>query len=60
MQWGTLTFGNVTALAGLHVTGKYRNRSMQHTCSMRPWILTWEGFGRLYCVKEERGVGFSV
>ena len=26
-------FGNVTALEGLHETGKYRNRSMQHTCS---------------------------
>ena len=26
-------FGNVTALEGLHVTGKYRDRSMQHTCS---------------------------
>jgi len=26
-------FGNVTALDGLHVTGKYRDISMQHTCS---------------------------
>ena len=26
-------FGNATALEGLHVTGKYRDRSMQHTCS---------------------------
>ena len=26
-------FGNVTAVDGLHVTGKYRDRSMQHTCS---------------------------
>ena len=26
-------FGNVTALEGLQVTGKYRGRSMQHTCS---------------------------
>ena len=26
-------FGNVTALEGFHVTGKCRNRSMQHTCS---------------------------
>jgi len=26
-------FGNVTALKGLHVTGNYRDRSMQHTCS---------------------------
>ena len=25
--------GNVTALKGLHVTGKDRDRSMQHTCS---------------------------
>ena len=24
-------FGNVTALEGLHVTGKHRDRSMQHT-----------------------------
>jgi hypothetical protein len=27
-------FGNVTALEGLHVAGKYRGISMQHTCSM--------------------------
>ena len=27
-------FGNVTALEGLHVTGKYRDRSMQLTCSL--------------------------
>ena len=33
MYWGTLMFGNVTALEGLHVTGKYRDRSMQHKCS---------------------------
>ena len=26
-------FGNVTALEELHVTGKYRDRSMQHPCS---------------------------
>ena len=26
-------FGDVTALDWLHVTGKYRDRSMQHTCS---------------------------
>ena len=26
--------GNVTALEGVHVTGKYRDRSMPHTCSM--------------------------
>ena len=26
-------FGNVTALEGFHVTGKYRVRSMRHTCS---------------------------
>ena len=32
-QWATLMFGNVTALEGLHVIGKYRNRGMQHTCS---------------------------
>jgi hypothetical protein len=25
--------GNVTTLEGLQMTGKYRNRSMQHTCS---------------------------
>ena len=28
-----MCFGKVSALEGLHVTGKYRNRSMQHTCS---------------------------
>ena len=33
MQWGTPMLGNVTTLEGLHVTGKYRDRSMQHTCS---------------------------
>ena len=33
MSWGTPMSGNVTALEGLHVTGKYRNRSMRHTCS---------------------------
>ena len=26
-------FGNVAALEGLHVTGKYRDKSMTHTCS---------------------------
>ena len=26
-------FGNVTALEGLHVTGKHKDRSMHHTCS---------------------------
>ena len=26
-------FGNVSALEGLHVTGKYRDKSMTHTCS---------------------------
>ena len=31
--WGTPMFGNVTALEGLHVRGKHRDRSMQHTCS---------------------------
>jgi len=34
MKRGTPMFGNVTALEGLHVTGQYMNRSMQHTCSM--------------------------
>ena len=33
MVWGIPMFGNVTALEGLHVIGKYRNRSMPHTCS---------------------------
>ena len=33
MYKGTPMFGNVTALVGLHVTGKYRDKSMQHTCS---------------------------
>jgi len=33
MKWGTPMFGNVTALEGLHVTGKYRDASMMHTCS---------------------------
>ena len=33
-------FGNVTALEWLHVTVKYSDRIMQHTCSRRPGILT--------------------
>ena len=33
MYLRTPIFGLVTALEGLHLTGKYRNRSMQHTCS---------------------------
>ena len=42
-------FGSVTALQGSHVTGKYRDRSMQHACfvlhasaapGMRPGMLT--------------------
>ena len=32
-RWGTPMFGHVAALEGLQVTGKYRDRSMQHTCS---------------------------
>ena len=39
-------FGNVTALEGLHVTGKYRDKSMTHTCSRhaawdphRSWVV---------------------
>ena len=32
-------FGNVTALVGLHVTGKYRDESMMHTCSRHAaWV----------------------
>jgi hypothetical protein len=33
MYWGTPIFGNVTALQGLHVTGKRRDKGMTHTCS---------------------------
>ena len=50
-------FGNVTALGGLHVAGKCRDRSMQHTCSMRPGILTLEGVGGFCLVKGLRGQG---
>ena len=32
MKWGTPMFGNVIALEGPHVTGKYRNDCMMHTC----------------------------
>ena len=32
-------FGIVTALEGVHVTGKYRDRSMQHSCSRHA---TWD------------------
>jgi len=39
-------FGNVTALEGLHVTGKYRDKSMQHTCS-RP--AAWDPHAPLGC-----------
>ena len=31
MYEGILMFGNVVSLEGLHVTGKYRDRSMQRT-----------------------------
>ena len=38
MQWGTPMFGNVTALVGLHVTGKYRDEKrdahMLQACGM--------------------------
>ena len=44
-QWGTpmkreiLLFGNVTALVGLHVTGKYKDKNMYHTCSRHAaWV----------------------
>ena len=38
-------FGNVTALEGLHVTGNYRDKSMQHTCSRHAaWDLTLKDF----------------
>ena len=30
MLWGTPVFGNVTALEGLHVTGKYREKHDAH------------------------------
>ena len=38
-RWGTPMFGHVTALEELHVTGRYRNISMQHTCSRHA---TWD------------------
>ena len=34
----TPMFGNVTALGGLQGAGKYRHRSVQHTCS---WHAAW-------------------
>ena len=33
MHCGTPIFGNVTAPEGFHVTGKYMDRTMQHTYS---------------------------
>ena len=33
MNRGTPTFSDVTAVEELHVSGKYRDRSLQHTCS---------------------------
>ena len=33
MKWGTLMFGNVTFLEGLHVTEKYSGKCISHTCS---------------------------
>ena len=39
-------FGNVTALEGLHVTGNYRYRSMQHTCSRHA---AWDPQGGWCC-----------
>jgi len=43
-------FGNVTALEGLHVTGQYRDRSMQHTWSRHAaWDphtrVAWQDYG---------------
>ena len=38
-RWGTPMFGIVTALEGLYATERYRNRSMQHTCSRHA---TWD------------------
>ena len=39
-------FGNVTALVGLHVSGKYRDQSVMHTCSRRAaWAPHSSGLG---------------
>ena len=41
-------FGNVTALEGLHVTGKYRNESMLHTCDRHAaWVLDTNATGQI-------------
>ena len=43
MYCGNPMFGNVTAPEGLHVTGKYRDRSVQHRCS---WHAAWDPHSR--------------
>jgi hypothetical protein len=55
-------FGNLTAREGLRVTGRYRNRSMQHTCSRHA---AWDrhilgGEKARACVVLRRGFGALV
>ena len=48
-------FGNVTALEGSHVTGKYRNKSMQHTCAFEPGEVGGDVLASLLVKKSWRG-----
>ena len=51
-------FGNVTALVGLHVTGKCRVKSMTHTCSRHA---AWDPHGRVWRgVSNVEGVVWSA
>ena len=44
-------FGNATALEGLHVTGKYSDRSMEHTCSRNGVLINNLLKGRLLSMR---------
>ena len=46
-------FGNVTVLAGFHVTEKYRDISMQHTCSRQA---AWDSQRGAVCRECTAGV----
>ena len=53
-------FGNVTALVGLHVTGKYRDESMMHTCSrLAAWVPHKCGIARPAPLHHRPSAGFS-
>ena len=47
-------FGNVTALVWLHVTGKYRDTSMLHTCARHA---AWDPHTTRACASRPRATG---